>query len=317
MGQAIRIIDLLNRTQNAALLPGQVVDYVKYPRNVDDYTKWKNANNNYGLNVSGLTLSLSGRSAVITNYLNYSLDLGINNSATNDSAVMVADNVKDAIPRGKKIRFQLQESVLGKTKIDYFNIGYYTPSNGTYTKVDGYSYSSGVDKSTTGYFYVHWDEVTSANRFLYVEGGKLGSNKNLYYSDNINFPGTWKSLGSYASWRFFPGDFQTVTQRGIKYHSYVYNSGYTSPTFTDMEVQKNTKPEGGTRGMTYNEYTYKLTKISFWIRNSNDGTPGADSETAATMRTYGWFYSCYSDTSCSCDCNDTSCSCDCNDNYTT
>lgn len=307
MGQAIRIIDLLNRTQNAALLPGQVVDYVKYPNNVYDYTKWKNANTYYGLNVSGLTLSLSGRSAVITNYLNYSLDLGINKSATNNSAVMVADNVKDAIPRGKKIRFQLQESVVNKTKIDYFNIGYYTSSTGAYTKVDGYTYSSGVDESTTGYFYVYWDEVTSENRFLYVEGGKLGSNKNLYYSDNINFPGTWKSLGSYASWRFFPGDFQTVTQSGINYHSYVYNSGYTSPTYTDWEVQDNTKPEGGTRGMTYHEYTYKLTKISFWIRNSNDGTPGADSETAVTMRTYGWFYSCYSDTSCSCDCNDSQC----------
>lgn len=305
MGQAIRIIDLLNRTQNAALVPGQVIDYVKYPNGV--YTNWKTANSYYGLNVSGLTLSLSGRSAVITNYLNYTLDLGINNSATNNYAVMVADNVKDAIPRGKKIRFQLQESVAGKTKIDYFNIGYYTPSTGAYTKVDGYNYSSGVDTSTTGYFYVYWDEVTSANRFLYVEGGKLASNKNLYYSDNVNFPGTWKSLGSYASWKIYPGDFQTVTQSGINYHSYVYNSGYTSPTYTDLEVQVNTNPGGGTRGMTYHEYTYKLTKISFWIRNSGDGTPGADSETKVTMRTYGWFYSCTSNTVCSCDCNVSSC----------
>lgn len=307
MGQAIRIIDLLDRTQNAALLPGQVVDYVKYPSFVYDYTKWKNANTSYSLNVSGLTLSLSGRSAVITNYLNYSLDLGINNSATNDSAVMVADIVKDAIPRGKKIRFQLQESVAGKTKIDYFNIGYYTPSDNTHIKVDGYTYSSGVDETTSGYFYVYWDTVTSANRFLYVEGGKLASNKNLFYSDNVNFPGTWKSLGSYASWKIYPGDFQTVTQSGIKYHSYVYNSGYTSPTYTAWEVEDNTNPGGGTRGMTYHEYTYKLTKISFWIRNSNDGTPGADSQTSASTRTYGWFYSCTPYTACSCDCNDSSC----------
>ena len=306
MGQAIRIIDLLDKTQNAALLPGQVVDYVKYPSNI--YSKWTDANTYYGLNVSGLTLSLSGRSAVVTNYLNYTLDLGINKSTTNNFAVMVTDNVKDAIPRGKKIRFQLQESVGGKTKIDYFNIGYYTVSNSTYTKVDGYTYSSGVDESTSGYFYVYWDAVTSANRFLYIEGGKLGSNKNLYYSDNINFPGTWKSLGSYASWRVFPGNFQTVTQSGIKYHSYVYSSGYTNPTYTDWEVADNTNPAGGTRGMTYHEYTYKLTKISFWIRNSGDGTPGADLETAATTRTYAWFYNCYSDTSCSCD---SYCSSDC------
>jgi hypothetical protein len=305
MGQAIRIIDLLNRTQNAALVPGQVVDYVKYPNGV--YTNWRDANTYYGLNVYGLTLSLSGRSAVVTNYLNYTLDLGINKSATNNYAVMVADVVKDAIPRGKKIRFQLQESVANKTKIDYFNIGYYTASNGTYTKVDGYTYSSGVDKSTTGYFYVYWDGVTSANRFLYVEGGKLASNKNLFYSDNINFPGKWKSLGSYASWRFSPADFNTVTQSGINYHSYYYNSGYTSPTYTAWEVEDNPKPGGGTRGMTYHEYTYKLTKISFWIRNSNDGTPGADSETAASTRTYDWFYSCSSYDACSCDCNDSQC----------
>ena len=306
MGQAIRIIDLLDRTQNAALVPGQVVDYVKWPNNV--YTNWKDANSNYPLNASGLTLSLSGRSAVVTNYLNYALDLGINNSSTNNSAVMVADNVKDAIPRGKKIRFQLQESVANKTKIDYFNIGYYTASNSTYTKVDGYTYSNGVDGSTSGYFYVYWDTATSANRFLYVEGGKLVSNKNLFYSDNVNFPGTWKSLGSYASWHFFPADFQTVTVSGIKYHQYVYNSGYTNPTYTDLEVESNTKKEGGTRGMTYHEYTYKLTKISFWIRNSNDGSPGADSETAATTRTYDWFYNCFSDTTCSCD---SVCSSDC------
>ena len=306
MGQAIRIIDLLDRTQNAALLPGQVVDYIKYPNSV--YTKWQTANSYYSLNVSGLSMSLSGRSAVVNNYLNYTLDLGISNSMTNNYAVMTADNIKDAIPRGKKIRFQLQESVVGKTKIDYFNIGYYTAANSAYTKVDGYTYSSGVDGSTSGYFYVYWDTVTSANRFLYVEGGKLASNKNLFYSDNINFPGTWKSLGSYASWKFFPSDFQTVTQSGIKYHSYVYNSGYTNPTYTDLEVASNPKPGGDTRGMTYHEYTYKLTKISFWIRNSNDGTPGADSETSASTRTYAWFYNCYSDTTCSCD---SVCSSDC------